>query len=99
MNSNSDIKILRKRFTERRKQEIWEYYLFNENYAETANQNIFFERVDLEEIVKSTILDVKLSDKGNHSGAGRLLAYPKDVENELGAWILQLLDFTYPFLC
>ena len=43
-------------------------------------------------IAKSTIRDVKLSDKGNHSGAGRPLTYHKDAENELVAWILQLLD-------
>ena len=43
-------------------------------------------------IIKFTIRDVKLSDKGNHSGAGRPLTYPKNVDNELVAWILQLLD-------
>ena len=43
-------------------------------------------------MVKSTIRDVKLFDKGNHSGVGGPLTYPKDVETELVAWILQLLD-------
>ena len=42
--------------------------------------------------VKSTIRDVKLSDKDNHPDAGRALTYPKDIENELVAWIVQLLD-------
>ena len=43
-------------------------------------------------IVKSTISAVKLSNKGNHSGAGKSLIYCQDVENELVAWILQLLN-------
>ena len=42
-------------------------------------------------IVKSTIRDVKLSDKDNYFGAGRPLANPKDVDNGLFAGILQLL--------
>ena len=42
--------------------------------------------------MKSTIGDVKLLDEGNHSRACRPLTYPKDVENQLDAWILQLLD-------
>ena len=33
-----------------------------------------------------------LFDKGIHPGAGRPITYPKDVENELVACILQLLD-------
>ena len=43
-------------------------------------------------IVKSTTRAVKLPDKGKHSGAARLLTYPKEGENELVPWILQLLD-------
>ena len=39
-------------------------------------------------IIKSFICDVKLSDKDNHSGPGRPLTYPKDVENELIACCL-----------
>ena len=42
--------------------------------------------------MKSTIGDVKLLDEGNHSRACRPLTYPKDVENQLDAWTLQLLD-------
>lgn len=42
--------------------------------------------------VKSTIRDVKLSDKDNHPDTSRALTYPKEVENDLVAWILQLLD-------
>ena len=88
VNSNGDIKIPRTRFSERRKQEIREHYLLTENYAETATAFSLNESV----VLKSTIHDVKLFDTGNHSGAGRPLTYPKDVENELVAWILQLLD-------
>ena len=90
VNSNGDIKIPRKGFTERRKHENWEYYLLTENYGETAKAFSLNEST-VRNIVKSTIRDEKVSDKGNHSGAGRPLTYPKDVENELVAWILQLL--------
>ena len=90
-NSNGDIKIPRKTFTERRKQEIREHYLLTENFAETAKAFPLNESTG-RSIVKSTICDVKLSDKGNHSGAGRPLMYPKDEENKFVAWILQLLD-------
>ena len=47
-----------------------------------------FERVDCQKNSN----DVKPSDKGNRSGAGRPLTYPKEAENELVAWVLQLLD-------
>ena len=71
-NSNRDIKIPCKRFTERRKQEIREHYLLTENYAETAKAFSLNEST-MWSIVKSAIRDVKLSDKGNHSGAGKPL--------------------------
>ena len=74
MNSNGDIKIPRKSFTERRKQEIREHYLLTENYAETAKAFSLNEST-VRSIFKSTIRHVKLSDKGNHSGAGRPLMY------------------------
>ena len=91
MNSNGDIKIPHKTFTERMKQDIREHYLLTESYAETAKAFSLNEST-VRSIVKSTIRDVKLSDKSNHSGAGRPLTYPNNVENELIAWILQLLD-------
>ena len=48
-------------------------------------------------IVKSTLRnDVKPSDESNRSGAGRPLTYPKEAENELVAWVLQLLDVHMP---
>ena len=48
-------------------------------------------------IVKSILRnDIKPSDKGNRSGAGRPLTYPKEAENELVAWVLQLLDVHMP---
>ena len=40
--------------------------------------------------MKSTIGDVKLLDEGNHSRACRPLTYPKDVENQLDAWIHEI---------
>ena len=91
VNSIDGIKIPWKRFTELRKYEIQEHYLLTGNYAETAKAFSLNEST-VRSIVKSTIRDVKLSDKGNHSGAGTQLTYPKNVGNELVAWILQLLD-------
>ena len=72
VNSNGDIKIPRKRFTEGMKQEIWEHYLLTENSAEKAKA--FSLNVStMRSIFKSTMRDVKLSDKCYHSGASRPL--------------------------
>ena len=77
-------------FTERRKQEIQKHYLLTENYAETVKA-FSLNKSNMRSIVKFTIRDVKLSDKVNHTAAGRPLTY-KDAEKELVSWILQLLD-------
>ena len=53
--------------------------MLTEKYAETAKAFSLNEST-MRSIVKFTIRDVNLSDKGNHSGAGRPLTYPKDVE-------------------
>ena len=90
MNGSGDIKISRKRFTERRKQEMRHHYLLTENYAETTKA-FSLNKWNVRSIVKFTIRDVKLFDKGNHTVAGRPLTYPEDVERELFSWILQLL--------
>lgn len=92
---DGDVKIPRKRLTEKRKQEIREHYLISGTYAETAKAFSLNEST-IRNIVKSTIRDVKLSDKGNKPGAGRPLTYPIEVENEIVAWILQLLDLHAP---
>ena len=93
---NDETKIPRKRFTEERKQEIWEHYLLTDNFAKTAKSFCLNEST-VRKIVKSTLRnDVKPSDKGNRSGAGRPLTYPKEAENELVAWVLQLLDVHMP---
>lgn len=92
---DGDVKIPRKRLTEKRKQEIREHYLISDTYAETAKAFSLNEST-IRNIVKSAIRDVKLSDKGNKPGAGRPLTYPIEVDNELVAWILQLLDLHAP---
>ena len=93
---NDETKIPRKRFTEERKQEIWKHYLLTEHFAKTAKSFCLNEST-VRKIVKSTLRnDVKPSDKGNRSGAGRPLTYPKEAENELAAWVLQLLDVHMP---
>ena len=80
MNSNGDIKIPRKRFTERKKQEIRKHYLLTGNYAETAKA-LSSNELTVGIIVKSTVRYLKLSNKDNHSGAGRPLTYLKDLES------------------
>lgn len=96
VNSDGDIKVPRKRYTEKRKQEIREHYLLTESYAETAKAFNLNEST-VRNIVKTTKRDgTKLSDSGNRPGAGRPLTYPKEVENELVAWILGMLDLHLP---
>ena len=93
---NDETKIPRKRFTEERKQAIREHYLLTDNFAKTAKSFCLNEST-VRKIVKCTLRnDVKPSDKGNRSGAGRPLTYPKEAENELVAWVLQLLDVHMP---
>ena len=93
---NDETKIPRKRFTEERKQEIREHYLLTDNFAKTV-KSFCLNELTVRKIVKSTLCnDVKSSDKGNRSGADRPLTYPKEAENELVAWVLQLLDVHMP---
>ena len=93
---NAETKIPCRRFTEERKQEIREHYLLTDNFAKTAKSFCLNEST-VRKIVKSTLHnDVKPSDKGNRSGAGRPLTYPKEAENELVPWVLQLLDVHMP---
>ena len=93
---NDETKIPRKRFTEERKQEIWEHYLLTDNFAKTAKSFCLNEST-VRKIVQFTLRnDVKPSDKGNHSGAGRTGKYPKEAENKLVSWVLQLLDVHMP---
>ena len=54
VNSNGDAKIPRKRFTERRKQEIREHYLLTESFAPTAKVFSLNES-NVRDIIKSTI--------------------------------------------
>ena len=92
MKSNGDIKIPRQRFTERRKQEIREPCLLTEIYEETAKAFSLNESI-VRSIVKSTIrVSSYLVKVIILELVGRPLTYPKDVKNELVAWILQLLD-------
>ena len=93
---NDKIKTLRKRLTDEIKQEIREHYLLTDNFAKTVKSFCLNEST-VRKIVKSTLCnDVKPSDKGSRSGAGRPLTYPKEAEDELVAWVLQLLDVHMP---
>ena len=66
------------------------------NFAKTAKSFCLNEST-VRKIVKSTLRnDVKPSDRGNRSEAGRPLTYPKEAENELLALVLQLLEVHMP---
>ena len=64
--------------------------MLTENYAETAKA-FSLNKWNVRSIVKFTLRDAKLFDKGNHTVAGRPLTHPEDVEKELVSWILHLL--------
>ena len=47
-------------------------------------------------IVKTATRNGQLNDKGNHSGAGRPLTYPLEVEKDILSWLLELRDLHVP---
>ena len=97
---NIDVNIhkTRKMYTERTKLEIREYYLLMQNYAATVFgiDEFGVNELTIRIIVKTPSRNGKLNDKGNHSGAGRPLTYPLEVENDILSWLLQLRDLHVP---
>ena len=93
LNDNSKLETLgkktRKHFSEKTKQEIREHYLITQNHCATAKE-FAIEESTVRSILKIPVRDVRLSDKGNRSGAGRPLTYPLHVELEIIAWILEV---------
>ena len=81
---NTDGKIYKtcKRYTEKTKLGIREHYLLTQNYAATAKEFGVNEST-VRTIVKTPTRNGKLNDKGNHSGAGRPLTYPLEVEKDI----------------
>ena len=72
-----------------------EHYALTKSYTESAKAFHVHEST-LRNIVKTPGRAVKLSDKGNRSGAGRPITYPLEVENDLIRWILELRDLYVP---
>ena len=85
----------RKWYTEKTKLEIREHYLLTQNYAATAKEFGVNEST-VRTIVKTPTRNGKLNDKGNHSGAGRSLTYPLEVEKDILSWLLELRDLHIP---
>ena len=99
LNDNSKLETLgkktRKHFSEKTKQEIREHYLITQNHCATAKE-FAIEESTVRSILKIPVRDVRLSDKGNRSGAGRPLTFPLHVSLEIIAWILELRDLHVP---
>ena len=91
INFDGNIQKTRKRYTEKTKLEIWEHYMLTQNYAATAKESGVNEST-VRTIVKTPTRNDKLNDKGNHSGAGRPLTYPLEVEKDILSWLLELRD-------
>ena len=91
INIDGNIQKNSKRYTEKTKREIREHYLLTQNYAATAKEFGVNEST-VRTIVKTTTRNGKLNDKGNHSGAGRPLTYPLEVEEDILSWLLELRD-------
>ena len=82
INFDGNIHKTRKRYTEKTKLEIREHYTLTQNYAATAKEFGVNEST-VRTIVKTPTRNGKLNDKGNHSGAGRPLTYPLEVEKDI----------------
>ena len=85
----------RKRYTEKTKLEIREHYMLTQNCAATAKEFGVNEST-VRTIVKTPTRNDKLNDKGNHSGAGRPLTYPLEVEKDILSWLLELRELHVP---
>ena len=95
INFDGNIHNTRKRYTKKTKLEIREHYMLTQNYAATAKEFGVNEST-VRTIVKTPTRNGKLNDKGNHSGAGRPLTYPLEVEKDILSWLLELRDLHVP---
>ena len=91
INFDGNIHKTRKRYTEKTKLKIREHYMLTQNYAATAKEFGVNEST-VRTIVKTPTRNGKLNDKGNHSGAGRPLTYPLEVEKDILSWLFELRD-------
>ena len=95
INFDGNIHKTRKRYTEKTKLEIREHCMLTQNYAATAKEFGVNEST-VRTIVKTPTRNGKLNDKENHSGAGRPLTYPLEVEKDFLSWLLELRDLHVP---
>ena len=95
INIDGNIHKTRKRYTKKTKLKIREHYLLMQNYATTAKEFGVNEST-VRTIVKTPTRNCKLNDKGHHSGAGRPLTYPLEVEKDILSWLLELRDLHVP---
>ena len=93
INIDGNIHKTRKRYTEKTKLEIREHYLLTQNYAATAKK-FGVNGSTVRTIVKTPTRNCKLND--NHSGAGRPLTYPFEVEKDILSWLFELRDLHVP---
>ena len=66
-----------------------------QSYAATAKEFGVNEST-VRTTVKTPTRNCKLNDKGNHSRAGRPVAYPLEVEKNILFWLLELRDLHVP---
>ena len=66
-----------------------------QKYAATAKE-LGVNESTVRTIVKTSTRNGKLNDKGNHSGSGRPLTYPLEVEKDILSWLLELRDLHVP---
>ena len=95
INIDGNINKTRKRHTEKTKLEIREHYLLMQSYAATAKE-FGVNGSTVRPIVENPTRNCKLNDKENHSGAGRSLTYPLEVEKDILSWLLELRDLHVP---
>ena len=95
INFDGNIHKTRKRYTEKIKLEIREHYVLMQNYAATAKEFGVNEST-VTTIVKTPTRNGKLNDEGNHSGAGRPLTFPFELEKDILSWLLELRDLHIP---
>ena len=79
----------------RQKPQFYTTYMLTQKCAATAKEFGVNEST-ARTIVKTPMRNGKLNDKGNHSGAGRPLTYPLEVEKDNLSWLLELRDLHVP---
>ena len=86
----------RRRFTQKKKEEIRLHYSVSGSYCETARA-FDINGSTVRGIIDASVPDkIKPSSKGNFLGAGRPLTYPIELDDELLKWMFVLKDCHFP---